>query len=174
MQLNVVVKEPHLLGNQIAVPLPMFGVMLWRSEARCPLCNQSTEPTVLRTAWQLKRQQPIVPVKARLASGRSARQQPDFNQSSSYLYHATHAQCTILSALVAHCTLIVPPQRLSNVLLQPLNVLLHAVTKQMHPFRVIDDETNATFQAFVRFKLVHVAANGTSVFAVTVVAVGHG
>ena len=62
----------------------------------------------MQTEWQLKRQQPVVSVEARRASGRSARQQPAFNLSSSYLYHTT--RCAILLALRAWCTLIMPPQ----------------------------------------------------------------
>ena len=74
-------------------------MLLGRSEARSPLWNGNAEPTVLRTEWQLKWQQPAVPVEARRASGRSARQQPAFNCSSSYVYHAT--RCGILLALRA-------------------------------------------------------------------------
>ena len=45
-------------------------------------------------------------------------QQPDFNLSTSYLYHAT--QCIQYCLL---CVLVMPPHGISTVLLQPCNVL---------------------------------------------------
>ena len=99
---------------------------------------------------QLKRQQPVVPVEARRASGRGARQQPAFNLSSSYLNHVT--RCGIVFWLCALVALLICHHRgISTVLLQPLNV--HPVSQKEYP----QSEWSMTIQT-LSFKLGHVSA----------------
>ena len=132
------VKSTIYLGTNLGrseVPLPMFGVMLDLKPTVERERNKRAEPTVLHNELQLKQQQPVVPVEAQWPSGRSARQQPDFNLSTSYLsFHSVRntvgSACSLWSRM--------PPQAYQSFCVS------HA-TKRMHPFRVIDDDTNDMF-----------------------------
>ena len=98
------------------------------------------EPELRAHSAAQRRRLPGAPAAARRGSGRSVQQQPDFKDS--YLYHAT--RCAILSSLRARCALVAPPEAVHRSASATQRTVAQ-IPKPMHPFRVIDDDTNVTF-----------------------------